>query len=494
MVPPFQVFQMKIVVSNSFCSTYDVDERSFAALSDLLTYKDQGVVAEKIQVFQSLARARQGKKTGLIASCLVKLSILAPLEFVCVYKNNSFPTGLLSLVKDYLKICDIPFEIEDLRKPTLPTTDYQWNCPHLPRPYQIAMHEAGLKHHRGVFEAAVGSGKTMIMGRLVYALKQIALIIEPSKALCDQTYNEFAKWFGADNVEIVTSSRVKEGTPLKPIRICTIQGLAALQKNDVELLNVIVGDVGALFVDEVHHAGAASYSNLQAYIDHIYFRYGFSGKFVRNDSKSLEMWGFLSHILYRYPPKQAIAEGYLTPIKVHIHTVHGKRSNSYKKEYDNCYLGNPALLAKIKDIMIEYEGQQILTLVKNKAKAGEVLHKYLAECFLPCEYISGDNKTEVIIQAIKDFNDKVVTRLIGSKVIGEGIDIRSADHEIMAQGGKADGAVVQAVGRLVRLSEGKLLGIVHDFKFTGTKYMRKHLTDRIKIYEDNFGAEIIFIE
>jgi superfamily II DNA or RNA helicase len=92
------------------------------------------------------------------------------------------------------------------------------------------------------------------------------------------------------------------------------------------------------------------------------------------------------------------------------------------------------------------------------------------------------------------FNNKDFRILIGSTIIGEGIDIRSSDHLIMAQGGKSEIAVTQAIGRVVRLFPGKKIGWLHDFSFEGTKYLQGHLVERIKVYENNFGATIDFIE
>ena len=105
-------------------------------------------------------------------------------------------------------------------------------------------------------------------------------------------------------------------------------------------------------------------------------------------------------------------------------------------------------------------------------------------------YVSGDDDKKHVTKALKDFNSKKTKILIGSSIIGEGIDIRSTEHLIMAQGGKSEIAVTQALGRLVRLFEGKKMGILHDFWFEDTKYMEKHLIERLDVYKKNFGAEV----
>jgi superfamily II DNA or RNA helicase len=75
-------------------------------------------------------------------------------------------------------------------------------------------------------------------------------------------------------------------------------------------------------------------------------------------------------------------------------------------------------------------------------------------------------------------------------VIGEGIDVRSTDHLIMCQGGKSEITMVQAIGRAIRLFDGKLMAFIHDFRFEGTNYMIKHVDDRIDAYLRNFQCKV----
>jgi len=111
-------------------------------------------------------------------------------------------------------------------------------------------------------------------------------------------------------------------------------------------------------------------------------------------------------------------------------------------------------------------------------------------CGIKSVFISGDNTKEDITRGIDSFNNKKINILIGSSVIGEGIDVRSTTHLIMAQGGKSEIVMTQALGRAVRLYEGKTVAVVHDFEFVDTKYMKKHLDQRLDVYRRNFDCEI----
>lgn len=488
-------------VNNSFCRLSDNIPADIENLvKNILTYRND-IEAEKGQIFyqmkmtkkfgvkmkkgesQAQAQARARQKMGMLQK---KLKDLEASEWVCWYQNRTFPTGHLNIVRDLLIGLKANFDVIDSRTRETGDHIFKWyNKPFAPRYYQEEMIDLGMEWGRGVFESAVGTGKTLIMTYLIKNVGLNSLIIVPSRGLKDQVYEELYKHFGRHTVQKIDSKEVRAGKELKPIRIATIQTLAALKKTD-DLSNLLA-DVGALFVDEIHHAGAKSYTDILADIDHIYWRFGFTGTFLRNDNKSLDMWGFLSNKLYSYPAWKAIEDGYLTPIDVVTYDLKGKRSRSYPKEYDNCYCGSPEITNKVLNIIKEANpDDQILILVNKKDKAGKIFHETLNAHGIQNSYISGDDHETVITETIQAFNDKEVNILIGSSVIGEGIDVRSADHLILAQGGKSEIVIVQAIGRLVRLFEGKERGYVHDFNFHGTQYMQKHYKQRIDIIERNF--------
>ena len=147
---------------------------------------------------------------------------------------------------------------------------------------------------------------------------------------------------------------------------------------------------------------------------------------------------------------------------------------------------NPNLSPSEPESIVENNKGQVLILVDKKEKSGNKIKDYLWCHGIVADYINGDNKKEEIYEAIERFNDKEGRILIGSKVIGEGIDIRSTDHLINAQGGKSEISLVQAVGRAIRLYDGKKIATVHDFNFLNTNYLQKHYNMRINIYDRNF--------
>lgn len=498
--------QNTLQISNSFCRLIGFPKTAMVAVDEILTYRNdidaQMASLNKQKKFfeaqlkkelppQALARTR--KKVGWIKK---QMKDLKASEFVKWLRGDKFPSGHLNIVKDTLEAIGHEYKIKDLRV----VPEKKWNftlCKdfHVPRYYQDEMHVIGMREKRGVFESAVGTGKSLILMRLLLELGVTSLIVVPSKPLMNQLKKELVKHFGRRSVEVCSSATVQPSKLRKlkkrPIRLINIQSLASLNKKGEA--GKILHDVNALFIDEIHHAGSKSYTDLLMAMDHIYYRFGFTGTFLRNDSKTLDMWGFLSNKLYSYPAWKAIEEGYLTPMKVLIHELEGIERRKYQKEYDDNYCGGEAFLEKIHHILKKKvkENEQVLILVNRKDKSGLVIHEFLSELGFENTYISGDDDKDVIDEALSDFNDKTIRILVGSTVIGEGIDIRSTDHLIMAQGGKSEIAIVQAAGRLVRLFEGKIIGWLHDFRFTETKYMEKHFEMRRDILERNFSPKFL---
>lgn len=484
---------MELVVQNSFVKVGGIiHPQADEMLRAVMTYKNE-IEAEVSQCFYQMKIAKSKQDWKTFHACKARVTSLQANEYVCLYKDGSFPTGLLNIAVEGLNAIQVPFTINDMRQSPGETAILRWNnAPWDPRYYQKEMIDLGLKAGRGVFEAAVGSGKSLVMAYLIKNISCRSLIVVPSRGLSGQLYNDFCSWFGEGNVKLLDAQKIRKLGKPPAISIVTVQSLGSLVKSGE--FKDFAKWIDALYVDEVHHAGASTYTNLLADLEHCYYRYGFSGTFLRNDNKTLEMWSFLSNVLYQYPAHRAIQEGYLTPMEVYMYKMKGRPNMKYQKEYDNHYCANPELLRKVADISGGYSQDQILILVNKKDKCGAVIHEYLNSLGIDNSYISGDNDKDEINYTIRSFNDKNIRVLIGSSVIGEGIDIRSSDHLVMCQGGKSEITMVQATGRLIRKYEGKVLGRLHDFNFEGSRYMSKHAIERAEIYARNFECPINYVE
>ncbi len=483
---------MQVLVQNSYSQIQGiVDPNVTELLQAVMTYEND-IESEKGQLFYQLKLARKYNNKKQYHMILAKIKHLEESVKVCLYKDGRFPTGLLNIALEALKSFKCEYQFIDQRKKPGQEVILRWHSkPWDPRYYQKEMIELGLASGRGVFEAAVGSGKSLVMANIIKEISVNTLVVVPSVGLSLQLYNDFAAWFGPQNVQLLNANKIRKQDYVRPISIVTIQSLGSLQKSGE--FGEFASQINMLCCDELHHAGSATYVNLLKDLEHVYYRYGFTGTFLRNDNKTLELWSFLSNVLYEYPAWKATEEGFLTPMEVHIHTMGGAANMKYQTEYDNAYCGNPRLLQKIAEIITQAKPEnQILILCNKKDKSGLVTNEYLRSVGIHSYYISGDTHKDEISRAIRDFNDKKIKVLIGTSVISEGIDIRSTDHLINIKGGKSEIVLTQALGRAIRKFEGKSIAYVHDFRFTNTNYMEKHLEHRIDAMVKNFRPKNIY--
>lgn len=476
-----------IFIDNSFCKTEGFDTATDNLITQCLTYDDEEVKFEITQTIINMHKAKKFGNNGSYGFFKHKLEELNRNQTVCWYRDGTFPTGHISLVTDWLNQNKKKYEIRDLRKKPVKTVTYKWLEATTPRYYQSEMVTAGITEHRGVFVAAVGSGKSYIMRRLILELGVPSLVILPSKDLMTQTYDLFVQTFGTKMVGLIESKKFKS-SELKPVRLVTIQTLyAALDEN----IDTILKDQVAVFIDEFHHSGSMQYTKMLPHFNSFYYKFGFTGTFLRNDSKTLDMWGFLANVLYTYSAIKATEEGYLTPLKLQIYDIQGRRELSYQREYNRNYCLNEDFFNKIVELCedLSAKKKQVLVLVGRKDKTGKVIHELLLKKGVDNRYVSGDNKRDEVKGGLRLFNEGKVQVLIGSSVIGEGIDVRSTDYLIMANGGKSEIQITQAVGRAVRLYPGKKVATIIDFRFLNTKYLEKHTDKRLKLYKKNFNIE-----
>lgn len=480
-------FTASIIIGNSYSKLENFPSEIIETIRKKLTYKNTEAEYERMKLLGMMKMAKAMNNKRMFHGYRTQLDKLPP-EFTCwLLEGNLFPTGLLYIVQETLQ--NVPHSTIDQRVKPEPYLILKFlKSPHSPYAFQQEMINIADNEPRGVFESCVGSGKTNIITYIIKNKEVNTLVVVPSRGLLDQMYNDLVEVLGEKKVQIIETKSLKK--KLLPIRVVVINTLASLQKKGE--LGKLIGDVDMIIFDEFHHAGAKSYTDLNLELGHIYYRYGFTATYMRNDSRLLDMLGVLSKELYEYPPKRGISEGTITPVELKICQIRNcKPISNWQKEYAAYYCGSKLILEGVMSILQRVpKKDQVLILVDRKDSGGKVLYDYLKKLGISSSYISGDDDKEVITQTIKNFNDLKIKVLIGSTVIGEGINIRSTDHLILARGGKSEIAITQAIGRCVRKFPGKTNAYVYDFNFEGTKFLSKHSRMRMDIFKKQFDGVV----
>lgn len=470
-----------IEVTNSLCQIQGHSKTLHAQLAEMLRFMDPAVefsyrsVLYRIRRINDALSARSLNKDNseLNKELAHTLHVCRGLEaklWKSLYDSEGFfPSGLLPRVLDVLDRAALAFEVKDLRKKPEPEFKFvlKESLPAL-RPYQKSAVRELLEHHRGVVVMPTGTGKTKTACRMIELLGVTTLVITPSKAIVDLMMTELVNFFGKGKVQKLTTKNHK----LKAINVINIQALVNLKPEYFK-------DIKAVIIDEFHHAAADTY--LIANEDHLkncYYRIGLTATNFRNDGADLALEAVLNNVLFEYPIKQAIADGYLMrpEFKV-IPTVLDQESN-YQKAYRNQIVDNEHRNDRIRAIAEVHRKNSVLILVK-QIEHGEALQKLLPGY----EFVQGETKDHERERALEDFRKGKLKGLIGTTVIGEGVDLPIANVLIMAGGGKAKSQIMQNIGRVLRIKEGKPTPIVYDFTDEDGSWLEEHSIERSEVYK-----------
>lgn len=318
------------------------------------------------------------------------------------------------------------------------------------------------------FTVTHNTGKTLTIARMIWELGVKTLVITPNKSITDNMVDTLVKHFGKGKVSKLSTKMTKTND----INVCNIQ---ALIKMNPELFN----DLDCVIIDEFHHASAATYQEVnEKHLRNCYYRIGMTATNFRNDGSDLALEAVLSEVLYEYTIKQAIADGFLIRPKFHIEETSLEARSTYQKEYKEGIVENEERNDLIAQIAEHHAADSVIILVQ-QIEHGEKLKDMIPSA----TFLHGDEKDSVRVNVMNDYRKGKIKCLIGTSVIGEGVDLPRASILILAGGGKAKSAVMQNVGRVLRPFEGKTTAIVYDFTDTGSSYLEEHSKLRQEIYQ-----------
>ena len=391
-------------------------------------------------------------------------------------KTGKFGTGLLSYIKEDLKIAGLEYSIEDNREDIL-LNNYSLSSIKY-RDYQKILIEKALKKKGCIIQAPTGSGKTVILAGLLKALEnRIGLVIFNKKQLVHQTY-EFLKKHGFD-----VGVAFGEGVDIKPITLCTIQSIDKVLDTHLKHSDFII-------FDEVHEFSKGKFSTkvIKSFPKASY-RIGMTATVPKDNVAHLNLISALGKVIKEVNASELVDLGFLTQPKIHILPAPGSQLDSvdtYLNIYRKCitenHLRNHLIASIAKEI--KTKPSKTLILVKDLDHA-----KVLQELIPGSLKLEGKDGLSVRNSTVKEFVGSEKGVLIATTIFQTGVDIPEITHLINARGLKSEIATLQALGRALRTHESKRKVYIYDFK-DGAPYLSQHSRERIKSYKSlNFKVE-----
>jgi superfamily II DNA or RNA helicase len=411
-----------------------------------------------------------------------------------------FPTGLLPLVLRLAKKFKREVEVKDTRQrpeegfPELVSIDL--------RDYQREAVNAAVRAGRGVLDLPPRAGKTRAMVEIMRRIALPTIWTAPTDRIVTQTAEVIESLMGKNFCYQLAGSRGWEAAAQYCCVVTTAATAVRLPREFYQTRQMIA-------VDEWHHSAAATYREIFSRCDHIYFRFGMTGTFFRSGQDAMAMHALLSATIYKVTSLDLLKRGYLVPIRAVFVPVatpklrglgttdfqagHG-RHGIHENQARNDLVAHCALATW-------QAGYKPIVLVGTK-RQGRLLQDAISFWlpktgrteFRPVEFLSSDCERDRQGRIIESFERGAEVKiLLGTSLLGEGVDLPSASALIYARGEQAEVTQTQGMYRIGTAVPGKTHAVLIDFADRHHKKLLQHAQSRLRVYyaEPTFTVEVL---
>jgi superfamily II DNA or RNA helicase len=388
-------------------------------------------------------------------------------------KGMVFATGMVWLVREVLDKYKIEYEHVDLRvKPKEQSSLLLHNV--TLRPYQEQSVEEAIKRERGIIRISTGGGKTTVIAALVGKLNLTTLILIHRQEIMQQIKETLERILQVP-IGVVGAGVVD----IQPITIAMVQSSHEL-KEFLPTVDVLIGDEG-------HHAPSETYWEVAQACPKAYYRYLFTGTDWREDNMDILLDGFAAKKFVDINASTLIQDGWLVPPTIYLYDFKHERKPRKGMPYPEIYADEVTNKIERNQLVVDIamkavQANKSTLILINYIEHGENLLKILEKVYPEAVFIHGNTdsvKRQKILQEFKAGTRKLI---ISSNILGEGWDAPKLDVLITARAEASTIAAYQAVGRVLRASEGKTKAIIIDIGDSGVKYLASHTSSRIDAY------------
>lgn len=400
-----------------------------------------------------------------------------------LFKNQSFPTGLLSFVLDIMKVNNVDYKVDDARIRPTPHLESKWIYPYELRDYQKRAVEVLVRVGRGRLDVATGGGKGVIYMRLIHELNVRTLLVCATRPALNDMYKEAVNCFSSGYGRVGDGYK-KEG------ELLTCITKSSFSKLSQETLN----QYQCLIMDEHHESGGLEVYKQIMSMD-CYHKYGGSGTQVRSDGRDILLQATTGRILYSIKAKDLQEKDMLCDAEIfmvdpNIHYITSRQFSDFHEQYEYCITKNEMRNNVALKIVEKHKEKQILVLCKS-IEHGEILEDMLMP-YGKVKWIDGKTKASIRNQVIDDFCNKKIDILIASTILDQSVNIVNLEVVIVLSAGKSPIKTIQRLGRALRKADGKEKAYVYFMYDTFNDKFFKQSQEVLKILKkENHTIKII---
>lgn len=341
------------------------------------------------------------------------------------------------------------------------------------RPYQLRAIDEAMKFDQGSIISPTGSGKSLIGLEIIRRMGQKALIIVHRGELAKQWLHVIEERLGI-KAGFIGDGEWNIG---EEITVSMVQTLAS-RESDLKRLSV---DTGLVLIDEVHHTPASTFFDVIGNLNAKY-RYGLSASPNRRDGLETIIYRAIGPAIETISRDEVEELGATVPATVvQIQTGFNPGLVNSWSEYLDTLTASTERNVRITDLARTSEGSTLILVdrVTHAEKLSDMLNRRSVDHVLAHGKINKKER-EGIMDRIKSAKLTVGT----TSLLGEGLDVSSWDTLIMGAPISSEIKLMQAIGRIVRPSNGKEKAVVYDLKdecgFAGSSFNK-----RFEIYKKN---------
>ncbi len=340
--------------------------------------------------------------------------------------------------------------------------------------YQEPAVERLVKFRTGGVSAPCGSGKTMIGLEAIARVHQPALWVTHTKELLEQAIERASQVLDIVPTEIgvIGSGKFAVGDKL------TMALVQTLAKRD---LSELVYKFGTIFIDEAHHMAANQFFKMVNQFPALY-RMWASATPNRDDGKTPFIEAAGGPILYSIQRGETST---LRPRVVWVPTAFSGtyKSNDYQNLLEDIVNDQERNTLIVDTITREWQGNYSLVLSERVAHL-ELLQKMLEQSMPAAriEILTGKMAKKKRTEIMARVQNKKVDILLATQLAREGLDIVHLNRVFLTMPKRAENALTQEVGRVLRPAPGKSDAVVFDFADTNIGILKAQKYKRHQVY------------
>ena len=312
---------------------------------------------------------------------------------------------------------------------------------------------------RPVLQAATGTGKTVLAAHIVAGAlrkgKRVAFAV-PRLTLIRQTFERFIEnGIGAEHIGVIQGQH-EWRRPNAPVQICSIDTLA---RRGFPIADVVV-------IDECHELKAAIRAWIESSLDTLFIG-------LTATPWSRGMGDVYDRLVNPVSMQTLIDEGYLSKLRVFasahpdltgVRTVAG----DYREDDLSAVMSSKTITADVVGNWLENgERRQTILFAVDRAHAAHCCEEFVA-AGIAAEYIDGNTPDEDRKDMFRRYRNGDTLILCSVGVLTLGFDA-PCQCVIFARPTKSEILWVQAIGRGLRVEDGKTDCIVFDHTDTGLR-------------------------